>query len=303
MASNSARSNLALLRSRARDMRYPPASSMRNTLTDPAKLLLIIPAGTTLAARTILRPVLFDPATPPTAPALLELAPAQTPEGLLCQKGNANATPAWIDGFACVPVNTASENIEAGVINADYIGQLVALAFNFGRIVWKGDEQIMRTVSLGDMQRREIADAISPSNAAAGPTGGMAGAFQAACGAPGRPVYITPGYVWTGRASCDFYIETLVPIANTGAGNTNDLAFMIYVYGQWILNIDPLQNDTQAVVLGGTAGPQAGTCDDAGVSALEQSHARAAAPQIAAAQTVQANAMTTAARTRTVGGR
>lgn len=300
MASNSARSNLALLRSRARDMRYPPASSMRNSLTDPAKLLLIIPAGTTWTGRVQLRPVLFDPTVVATAPALLELAPAQTPEGLLCQKGNANATPAWIDGFAFVPVNTVSEAIAAGVVTTDFLAISTAELFDFGRIIWKGDEQIMRTVSLGDMQRRETADAISPSNAAAGPTGGMAGLFQAACGAPGRPVYSTPGYVWTGRASADFYVETLAPIVN---GSTVDLLFMIYVYGQWILNIDPLQNDTQAVVLGGTAGPQAGTCDDAGVSALEQSHARAAAPQIAAAQTVQANAMTTAARTRTVGGR
>jgi len=280
-------------------MRYPPAAAMRNSLTDPAKLLLFIPNGSTFRVGMQLRPVLWPPAALPAVPALFEFAPEQTPEGLLCQRGNANATPAWIDGFAVVPLNTATDDTVAGVVGGG-TATLISTALTFGKIVWKGDEQIMRTVSLGDCQRRETADFTAPSYAVAGPTGGAEGLSQAACGSPGRPVYPTPGYVWTGRASCDFWIGTASDIANTGPGQ---LAFAVYVYGQWILNIDPLQNDTQAVVLGGTAGPQAGTCDDAGVSALEQSHARAAAPQIAAAQTVRANAATAAVRSRTVGGR
>lgn len=271
--SNANRTNLAVLRARARGTKYMPAIAMSNTLTDPAKLLLAIPDGKTwyAGARGQLRPVLFD-GTQPTEVTLLEFAPAQATKGLLTEKGNANATPAWIDGFAAVPTNLLSGTDD--VLNAK-VPDKVNSILSVGRVVWKGDEQVLRTMYFGDMQRREMASAVGHSDAGTTPTASnMGGMFQAACGAPGAPVYPTPGFCWTGRASADWYVETLFDQVND-SGVT--LYVYIYVYGQYILNIDPLQAGTVDLIRGGTFGAAAGACEDNGVQALDMARSAAMA--------------------------
>lgn len=273
---NAARSNLAILRARSRGQRYIPASAMANTLTDPAKLFLIIPPHGVLTQGAILRPQVGAV----SAVGLYELPPAQAPLGILSQKGTANAIPGWIDGFAVVPTSIP---VAAGgaVLNAQLQEQIANL-LSFGRIVWKGDEQILRTIYFGDAQRREMASFLQ-TPFSGGDGGGGAGFSQAACGAPGQPVYQTPGYCWTGRSAADFYVEYMGPeITN---GNDTNLEVAIYVYGQYILNVDPLQQVTADTVRGGTDGPQAGNCENDATNALEQRNAQAREAAAAVART------------------
>lgn len=264
MADSSIRANISILKSRARGVKYIPARAMANTLTDPAKLLLIIPPATSFGSRGVLRPEPFDPAVAVVAPKLLEITPPQAPKGLLVatNKGTADAIPSWVDGFAAIPQEQVAAGYDEAKLQQTYLQSLLT----FGRVVWKGDEEIMRAFFLGDCQRKEGAFALQSD--IAGDVGGY-GSFQAACGTPGNPVYNTPGYVYTGRASCDFYIE------NTGAAinNTSSLPLVVavYVYGQFVLNIDPMQTGTADAIRGGTFGAMAGNCQDNAVNALEGS--------------------------------
>lgn len=285
-------SNLSVLRARARGQQYIPASAMKNTLTDPAKLFLIIPIGQTLTAGNKLYPVLASD-TPPTVPTLLEIPPIQSPQGLVTQRGNANATPGWIDGFAAVPMNTPKDTTSAADISAILTYRQNLLAF--GRIAWKGDEQIFRTMYLGDMQRVEMAYVAGATDSATPQLSGQVGLTQAACGAPGGPVYRTPGYVWTGRSSAEWYLEYIGPDI-VGSARFSEAVMAIYVYGQFMLNIDPLSPGTADTVQGGSYGPGAGVCDDGGVQHLDATAQRQAAVVAAAAGKVPDK------RTRNFGG-
>lgn len=273
MADASVRSNIALLKARSRGIPYIPARAMNNTLVDPAKLMLIIPNGKTWSRETgQLRPILFQPGIAYTKPVLVELPPPQAPKGLLVadEKGTANAIPSWIDGFAAVPFRSTYVRDDQALLQ-----DLVSKAFTWGRAVWKGDEEIMRTFYLGDSQRQEVAFADQSSIAT--DKGGF-GTFQSACGAPGQPVYRTPGYVYTGRASADFYLETVIDIANASG---QDLVIALYVYGQFMLNVDPMQTGTADAVRGGTFGASAGDCSPNAVNALEGTFNRMPPPQTA----------------------
>lgn len=274
MADTSIASNIAVLKSRARQMRYIPARAMANTLTDPAKLLLVIPNGQTLTSGAKLTVVSFGAIA---APALVEIPPAQAPKGLLvaANNGSADAIPSWTDGFAVVPVPPVTAN--AAISSA--IQQAFNNLFTFGRIVWKGDEEIKRTVYLGDCQRKENAWFAQSSIAA--DLGGSA-SMQAACGAPGAPVYQTPGFCYTGRASAEFYIEYLG--ANIANASGFDIVLAVYVYGQYVLNIDPLQSGTADAIRGGTYGAATGSCQANAVNALQGSVDRMPPP---AAQAVR----------------
>lgn len=259
---NANRSNLTVLRARARDMRYIPAASLSNTLLDPAKLFLLIPDGETwgVGIQNALRPTLLSRGLT-GVPQLVEIAPAQSPSGLVTERGTANATPGWIDGFAAVP----SYDNSLDATEASKVANLLQQILGAGRIVWKGDEQIFRTMYLGDMQRIETASSVGTL-----PAGGDYNGFgnsQAACGAPGQPVNRTPGYVWTGRSAADWYVENaFAPVVNNSGA---DIFVFIYVYGQFILNVDPLQAGTADLIRGGTLGASAGSCDDNAIAAME----------------------------------
>jgi len=261
---NANRSNLTVLRARARNMPYIPAASLTNTLLDPAKLFLVIPAGVTWTAGPagVLRPQVLRGAFAGGVAGLYEMPPAQSPSGLVTERGTANATPGWIDGFAAVPQYLNNLNSAA---DSASIALKIQDALTFARIVWKGDEQILRTMYLGDMQRIETAYAAA--NLPAGADLQSFGNTQAACGAPGQPVNRTPGYVWTGRSAAEWYVEL------TGSSIVNGTAFnvviVLYVYGQFILNVDPLQAGTANLIRGGTFGASAGSCDDNAIGAME----------------------------------
>lgn len=259
---NANRSNLTVLRARARNMPYIPAASLTNTLLDPAKLILIIPNGKTWGTgiQNALRPTLASRGFSGD-PQLVEIAPAQSPSGLVTEKGTANATPGWIDGFACVPQYMNEDD----TILCRSIANLIQRALTTGRIVWKGDEQIFRTMYLGDMQRVETAYTMALQTA--GGDLNSVGNAQAACGSPGQPVNRTPGYVWTGRSAADWYLENVGdPIVNNTAA---PMQIAVYVYGQFILNVDPLQAGTADLIRGGTLGASAGSCDDNAIAAME----------------------------------
>lgn len=281
---NANRTNLSLLKERAAGRPYLPAKLLQNTLLDPAVLIFHCPAGTRVTTG-VYKPELL-PATGFAAgrAGLYELPPAQAPKGLLVQKGTADATPAWIDGFAAVPYPLSSDGEQdwADAI-ASYQDALLAF-FGNAAIIWKGDEQILRTMFCGDMQRRELAFTSLFQTALAATDMVGFGNNQAACAAPGGPVYKTNGYVWTGRASAEWYLQI-----GSGFTPTKDLDFKIYVYGQFILNIDPLQAGTYDLIMGGTFGAAAGSCEDNIVAAVEGARASRMAP----AQKLQAGSAVT----------